>query len=276
MAHDIQLSYSTPADRATYWSSGLMPFQLMHAVLQSPGYAHRYQSSKTGEQGWNRSVHYESGEQWARERAEPTTLSLDAIPPPDRFLVFDFDIRSNTTHRPACVTSKRHDLHDVCLGCWESHVKPAMLVLDGMIEHAFGFPHEAALRVFSGGNGLHVWYRLDKVDRAVQETLATSKPFRELLIKEYLAAPRLSRLEGLTPWPVWDANATVDVFHSPPQHSAHPIKVPFSLHARTGMIALPLTRHGLPPLLSGHPPIEDYVVGRQLLDVWASGIDSGK
>lgn len=265
--------WNTSHARERYWKN-YFPWELAWELAQGNGtiLANRFFPTNADGDGWVRHPTYTSWKQWSRMRAGPETLSVDVIPPPDRYLVFDLDVRENKKHRPTCVLERKHDEADLCTVCWASHVTPALYVLERLVEHGLGIPSKAALHVFSGSNGVHVWYRTDLATPALQEAFATSQPLRDLLVHHtdgYLAHPRLPELKSIQPWPIWDVNATVDVFHDPPKHWGHPIKFPFSLHHRTGRIAMPIQKDELPThLRTGADPYADYRTGHDLYFHW--------
>lgn len=190
------------------------------------------------------------------------TVSLHVVPDATRFIVFDCDVRQQERGHPAgfdICRGQRHDERELCIGCWRWAVAAA-LILDEQVAKPFGLSR-APLYVFSGGNGLHVWYPLPPAGAAAGATgerpqLLSEPAARRFLFARWLtreacaanealvAALRLlfmddERVERTT------ANVLA-AFHVrfdedvTTKATSHMLRLPFSLHDRTGEVAQPL------------------------------------
>lgn len=197
------------------------------------------------------------------------TLSLHTVPDPRHYLVFDCDFREQ--RRPTdfdICRGQRHDARAICIGCWR-WARAAALILDAQVAQPFQISR-APLHVFSGGNGLHVWFRLDETPAAAR--LFSEAPARRVLFNTWLTRDAIAanallvaaltllftederRPGGVAPNAVdafgvqFDEGVTCGVANPAHGGSGHMIRLPFSLHDRTGTVALPL-----PLLRAGQP-----------------------
>jgi DNA primase catalytic subunit len=211
--------------------------------------------------------------------------SLHLHPLPRAFFVIDFDIREMTLKDkstlefwPFWQSICNHHPKSICRMCWT--LAEVMLVLCKAILTEMGLRRGAAepLVLFSGGNGLHLYFRLDLdglEGRALGSAEARALFFelvstRQALKKNPVCAALLATLwkERVLDDPE-RAQAFAQAFAEHPKQaeeeemdcllplfdvgasvsSAHMLKVPFSLHDRTGAVALPL-------VCNPHPPFE--------------------
>jgi hypothetical protein len=226
-----------PSQRADYWQH-LFPWEAAWQLATATGtaeprVAHRFPvadgggAAAVGETGMSRHGTYTTADAWKRTLASRGTTSIHLEPDQTTFLVVDYDIRGDRRPPPECATSGQHGPRDLCRRCWETHVGPAMAHLDRQLRVPLGIPRAAVLPVFSGGNGVHVWYNLLSAPAATREALA--KPaVRRLLMEDWLA------VSPAAPVPAFDVRVTTD--------PGHLVRCPFSLHDRTGLPALPLGR----------------------------------
>ncbi len=113
-------------------------------------------SSFTQTEQWRRNLAFESGaafQQWIVDNAD-ILVALHLAPPPDRWAVFDIDMRPKDA--PLGAECGQRD-HQVCAQCW-----PRVIGIVGQIDRLFRqvyLPHTPrGLVVYTGNNGVHVWY----------------------------------------------------------------------------------------------------------------------
>lgn len=204
-----------------------------------------------------------------REHAS-TLQSVHLGPDPGLVVPFDIDVRAQqeARERPRslCHGHAPHGERGICAGCWR-WAQAGAVILDEQIGRPFGLPASAALCVFSGGNGLHVWYRLDGVADALTRQILARPSARRALFDVQLSLAALegnkrlrARLEalmteeelglGYDPFAllgaVFDCHPTLGrPLHPVTQEglqSPTTLRAPFSLHeSGPGRIAVPLT-----------------------------------
>ncbi len=272
-------TWSSAGAREDYWHT-LFPFEVVWKSMVTPGGCPRLgrwiEPARKGEAPiFHRKGEYDSAAAWAKAVSMGETKSLHVVPHPARFLVIDYDLRDDKGrggHELPCIKEHPFGARDVCARCWASHVVPMIHVLDECIQRPLALSPQAALYVYSGGGGLHVWYKLDE---HTHEALVSAE-MRVVLMDHWL--PQAYKRMGVvgSPPPAFDRNVTVKV--GAEGHSAHAIRLPFSLHDKTSRAAVPLRRRGaadleLPPhLVQGGPMSQDDFQARvKLLETWGSG-----
>jgi len=231
--------------RAAYWSR-FFPWELAWKLCGAPsgaeGLAHRYTSfGDDGGGGMVRHATYETAETWKRALATDRTLSVHGLPPAKDFIVFDYDMRDDGQAPPVCVRHGAHGARDLCAECWKARAVPAIAYIDRYVRQPLGLPATSLLPVFSGGNGVHVWMNLRRhMPPEQRAALAGTAAGRALLMDEWLGAAHAQQLRLLYgsdgtggPTLKFDRGITVDA-------ARHLIKLPFSLHDRTRLAAVPL------------------------------------
>lgn len=256
----------------TYWKT-LYPLSLIDRLVGSwpatevvfhlkGGAVHR--TSKTG----NTNTHYASLDAMRDhflEKLARQTLSLHIVPDPKRLIVFDLDIRDCYEKVPwlhGCRTA--HSDKRVCAACWPM-ARIASRLLDVCIAQKLGLG--PGLHVYSGGNGLHVWFRADP---ELQIASARKLVFTHLLSPSAIRADAalVRDMRALLPpghatddleafMPVLDVGVTIGVPRANDQ--GHAIKLPFSPHNSTRYLALPLVGTGatlaFPPLMTAEEAV---------------------
>jgi len=182
--------------------------------------------------------------------AAPMVTSLH-VDPSGRHLVFDLDIRENYALLSApCSCAATGDA--VCAACWPI-ANVALAMVEFQMDRLTGGAVRAPLCVYSGRNGLHLWYDVRQLEerhplrtRAGQQMFFTvlrdrahyPPSFFPTLATTYGLPQVLYRLpkfdENVTLWPRGGSGA-----------QGHLVKLPFSLHEKNGRVAYPLAVHGL-------------------------------
>jgi hypothetical protein len=228
---------------ADYWQRAFPWDDVFDRLLGGPaqaGVAHNYVRADGGGSGVARRPTYTSASQWKRALASDSTLSLHAAVAPERYVVFDLDLRDHLKLQPC---PNDHPITAICPRCWEALAQPAVTAVDLFLRKlCFQLPPNALLAVFSGGNGLHLWLRvppamaqlagrreLRPLLKSLVETKEAKQHLRELL-------PVLANV-GDDQWPLFDWDVTTG---AAAQLHAHLIKLPWSLHNRTRLPAVPL------------------------------------
>jgi hypothetical protein len=218
--------------RSDYWRLQF-PWQLAWQAFVVPGREPRpYREFKPIEDGpleFHRHGYYRDWPDWKRTMALGETTSLHVVPHPAEFLVIDYDIRDDKPLVP-CMAKGRHDVRDVCRECWDSRVQPLLTKLDRTMRRMMGLEQSATLILYSGAGGIHIWYSLRTLEPPIRKLLSTFA-MRETLIHSWLTAAR-----GMPT--TLDSRPTVEA--ALPAHSAHAIRLPLSLHDKTGRITTPL------------------------------------
>ena len=189
---------------------------------------------------FQRHPQYESWSDWRRAWWSSDTTSLHVVPHPAHFLVFDYDVRDDhgreedgsiRAHPPApCL--EEHGGRGVCVKCWKSHVQPMIAVLDECIRAPLGLSPADVLYIYSGGGGLHIWYKISGLPEKTREIMA-AQDTRAVVLEYWLQPVRMRGLKIAL-----DGKVTKQV--AAEGHSAHAIRLPFSLHDSTGRVAIPL------------------------------------
>jgi hypothetical protein len=157
------------------------------------------------------------------DEVAPRLQSLHIQPDAARFLVFDIDLRGQ-------VACSAHVRETVCAECWPVAQRGVRELAD-LVGEPFALP--PPLVVYSGANGLHVWYRLPPA-----HVLALAASRKHLIINEILAPNAATR---------FDAAVT---------QAQHMIRMPFSWHEGSGGVALPLSATQLGAIPAAVPTSE--------------------
>jgi len=263
MSAEPPLAFSGPEGRLTYWRRFFPWEDVWRLLAPDPVLVHHYGPENCvsrNNPGTDRPWVHHTAVDWRVARTKSDTWSLHAVPPADRYWVHDVDIRGCKT-KPVCVTRGQHDAKGLCPACWASHIVPAVKIHRCMVTEAFRLP--APLYVFSGGNGLHIWDRLE--GGRVKKRLTENSSARRFLTEAWLGG--MQRLAAPATPIEFDIGPT-DVHHRPPEHSGHPVKLPFSLHNRTALVATPLAD----PTRCPQGTLAEYEEGLRVMRAWMSQI----
>lgn len=176
---------------------------------------------------------------YTRNYGQNGPVSLHAIPDRTRFIVFDFDIRDIAKRWPEKLANCRHDRYIVCSNCWR-YAQTAVAIIRSEMEKAMQLP-SPPLVVYSGGNGIHVWYHITPFSKQWQ--LLDSDVGRGLLFN-HIAARMAKHCLPLDPGPT-RLMPRCKVTGEPTSQD-HMIKLPYSLHSATGRVALPIDPDKVP------------------------------
>lgn len=163
-------------------------------------------------------------------------VSVHGTPNRSRLFVLDFDIRGQA---PFVQMRCRHGRSSVCAFCWE-HLKIVVQLVRYQVEQVFQLPGPP-LVVFSGGNGIHIWYAIQAFSQ--QSVLFNSTVGRDrvlaslaVLLKSrgYKLDEDVSRVKALS------------AITNEPVAMEHTIKLPFSMHSAVPRIAVPIDPDRVP------------------------------
>lgn len=144
---------------------------------------------------WRQLPAMDSGDafqQWIVENAD-VLQSIHLTPPPDRWIVFDVDVRGPD---PPAGTECGQQHHQVCRTCWPK-VTEAVAHVELQFHRPY-LPGSRGLVVFSGNNGVHLWYPLrTPADRWTLSQRAVREGLQKALAR---LMPSGVDLEPLAPW----------------------------------------------------------------------------
>ncbi len=189
----------------SYWRESGVPWPAVWSAFVGPGVA---MSVQWRNGTWEHAHVFPTGEafaQWVAANSDALG-ELHVDPAPDRFLILDLDLRSI----PSAATITCDRKHPVCRQCWPL-VNEAVAHVEAEVRRTY-LPESQGLVVFTGNNGVHVWY--PAMTREEQYSLAQTtvrENFLKALSKECRA---LIDPKPLTPW--------------------HEIRLSFSLHMGSG------------------------------------------
>jgi len=140
----------------SYWAAGRVPWHRVWEAFGDASTAFKFQQTTSGARIPSRPFDTAGGfGQWLSVQDE----NLRAVymePPADRFLIVDIDVRDKLEKIPGI--GCQHPIKaPLCATCW-----PFVAVAIYWVERAFrpGLVKDAGLVVFTGNNGVHIWYPL--------------------------------------------------------------------------------------------------------------------
>ncbi len=185
-------------------------------------------------------------EQWLVTQ-DRSLVALQLKVPTDRFVVFDIDLRDMTHEKSAAnplIGRVQRSIFQqrckhpaagiqICAGCWPM-LQVAIYWLDRRIRRACLGIEAPGLVVFTGNNGVHVWYPLQSDEERLDMAL------RVIHLDKLQSVPTAADqkvIQTLLPsnWPL-DAEATVALvkIDAQPLRPGHLIRCPMSLHTKSG------------------------------------------
>lgn len=276
---------SSSMDPPTYWRHRDLPWEEIWGTFCDP---HTYVAVKRhnpyiASPPWEHGHRFDSAQafaDWVRGPSAETALGLYIDPPPDRFLVFDFDVRLVTGAHPlGCDHSSGPAA--ICPTCWPL-VNAAVVVLDERVRRLFQL--DPGLVVFSGNNGVHVWF---PARNRVQQHALSIPGIRKTWILPHLD-PSLRTQEGGSKLPRLQENPTPEetarlstmgleryasfahIFDHRPTAEWHSIRLPFSLNENMASRVIGRTDQGLLPW----PFDVDPIASLELMRGWAPPLPS--
>lgn len=166
-------------------------------------------------------------------RHGPRCRGVHVTPPRDRCLVFDVDLRD----QPGLPCRETHDRRTVCLSCW-AIARRAVADLDRYVRRPLGIA-APPLVVYSGANGVHVWYALASAPPEVALAM-NNAGVRDRLVAALTARSPIQFDAGPTRIPELDAATGL------PTKFGHTIRLPLSRHTVTQRVTMPLDPDTIP------------------------------